>query len=220
MSFYKHKLMKLVEITANKEIATNAYLIEFKKIFDFQPGQVVSLTINGHDPRMYSIASGNDEYTLKILYDIKPDGELTPLLKHLKAGDFIKVSGPIGNFSTDDQPAYWIANGTGIAPFYSMFRSGLGKDKTLIHGGRTRNSFYFQDEFSGYFHEKYIRCASKDEGAGLFSGRLTTYLKEQNHLPANQKYYLCGSPEMVVEVRDILISKHIPFGNIIAEIYF
>lgn len=34
------------------------------------------------------------------------------------------------------------------------------------------------------------------------------------------KYYLCGSADMVVEARDILISKGIPFGNIISEIYF
>ena len=212
--------MKVVEIAENKEIAPNAYVIEFKRPFHFQPGQVVSLSINGHDPRMYSIASGNTEDIVKILYDIKPDGELTPILRQLKKGDFIKVSEPAGKFSGDDEPGYWIANGTGIAPFYSMFRSGLAAGKTLIHGGRTRNSFYFQDEFQPYFLDKYIRCASKDHGNGLYPGRLTSYVKEQNNLPTNQKYYLCGSPEMVVEVRDILISKHIPFGNIIAEIYF
>ena len=33
-------------------------------------------------------------------------------------------------------------------------------------------------------------------------------------------YYLCGSADMVVEVRDILIGKGIPFGHIISEIYF
>lgn len=212
--------MKIVEITGNNEIAPNAYVIEFKRIFNFQAGQVASLSINGHEPRMYSIASGNNEETIKILYDIKPDGELTPLLKNLKNGDSIKVSGPIGKFLGDDKPGFWIANGTGIAPFYSMFRSGLADGKTLIHGGRTRNSFYFQDEFALYFKDRYIRCASQDKGQGLFPGRLTNYIREQNNLPTNQKYYLCGSPEMVVEVRDILISKHIPFGNIIAEIYF
>jgi len=31
---------------------------------------------------------------------------------------------------------------------------------------------------------------------------------------------LCGSSGMVVEVRDILIDRGIPFGNITAEIYF
>ncbi len=31
---------------------------------------------------------------------------------------------------------------------------------------------------------------------------------------------LCGNAEMVVEVRDLLISRGIPFGQIRAEIYF
>ena len=51
-------------------------------------------------------------------------------------------------------------------------------------------------------------------------GRLTDWLREQSFLPTELKYYLCGSPEMVVEVRDILISRHIPFGQIISETYF
>ncbi len=34
------------------------------------------------------------------------------------------------------------------------------------------------------------------------------------------KYYLCGSAEMVVDTRDILIRKGVPFDQIISEIYF
>jgi ferredoxin--NADP+ reductase len=33
-------------------------------------------------------------------------------------------------------------------------------------------------------------------------------------------YYLCGKALMVVEVRDLLISRGIPFENILSEIYF
>ena len=41
-----------------------------------------------------------------------------------------------------------------------------------------------------------------------------------NFLPVDRKYYLCGSAEMVVGTRDILISKNVPYDAIIAEIYF
>jgi len=66
----------------------------------------------------------------------------------------------------------------------------------------------------------YIRCCSQEEGPGLYPGRLTAYLKDLKTLPTAQMYYLCGSAEMVVETRDILISKGIPFANILSEIYF
>nr|NQU89377.1 oxidoreductase [Bacteroidota bacterium] len=54
----------------------------------------------------------------------------------------------------------------------------------------------------------------------VFHGRITKWLSEAESLPINRKYYLCGSAEMVVEVRDILIEKNVPYGNIVAEIYF
>ncbi len=39
-------------------------------------------------------------------------------------------------------------------------------------------------------------------------------------LPLNEKYYLCGNPLMVNEVRDLLIERGIPFDNILSEIFF
>jgi ferredoxin--NADP+ reductase len=213
--------MEVLEIISNKQITPEAYILEIPRTFNFQPGQVINIYIDGFAPRMYSIASGINDNSLRILYDIKPDGEITPRLKEYKKGDRIKISGPLGKFSCDDNPGYWIANGTGIAPFYSMFRSGLATGKVLIQGARTRDSFYFQDEFLQYFQNgNYIRCSSVEKDDAFYNSRLTLYLKEQNNLPVNQKYYLCGSTEMVVETRDILIFKGIPFGNIMAEIYF
>lgn len=90
----------------------------------------------------------------------------------------------------------------------------------LIHGGRYIHSFYFEDEFKDELGENYIRCCSQDSGKGIYHGRLTQWLKECRNLPANRKYYLCGSPEMVVETRDILIEKGINYDQIVAEIYF
>jgi ferredoxin/flavodoxin---NADP+ reductase len=210
-----------VEIISNTSIAPLAYLLEFKRIFDFLPGQVIKISLNEQAPRMYSLASGNNENTIKILYDIKPGGELTPRLSNLKKGDMISISQPFGEFLCDTSPCYWIAQGTGIAPFYSMFCSGLGQGKILIQGGRKQETFYFREEFMKFFEsENYICCSSLKETGNFYLGRLTDYLKKQNNLPAHLKYYLCGSAEMVIEVRDILISKNVPFGNIIAEIYF
>jgi len=39
-------------------------------------------------------------------------------------------------------------------------------------------------------------------------------------IPADIKYYLCGKALMVVETRDILIERGVPFSNILSEIYF
>jgi ferredoxin--NADP+ reductase len=208
------------KVLSNKEIAPNVYLLSLPRVISFEPGQVVRLKINENEPRLYSIASGKNDDEIKILYDIKPEGKVTPLIRNLTRGDTIGISEAFGNFVDQGKQACWIASGTGIAPFYAMFKSGLGEGKTLIHGGRDKNSFYFHDEFLPYFKDHYIRCCSRENGDGFYSGRITKYLSEQKFLPAGQKYYLCGGAEMVVEVRDLLISKNIPFANIVAEIYF
>ena len=214
-------LLSEVVVDGNNEIATGVFILTFRRTFDFIPGQVIGICLSESDePRLYSIASGNSDDQVQILYNIKPTGKLTPPLARAKAGDVIFVSPPFGSYFGNAEPAWWISSGTGIAPFYSMFRSGLGKDKVLLHGGRFRESFYFEDEFLPVLGKNYIRCCSRESGEDIFSGRLTAYLSQHTNLPTNIKYYLCGSAEMVVDARDILISKGIPFGNIVSEIYF
>ncbi len=213
--------LKEYRILANDEIAPGVFLLKYERDFSFVAGQVVALAMQPNDtPRMYSIASGTGDTDIWILYDIRPHGQLTPNLSQLKKGDSIFASPPSGNFYGSALPSVWIASGTGIAPFVSMWRSGLCKDKTLIHGGRFLHSFYFENEFKDALGSNYIRCCSQQSGEGVYHGRLTRWLQEKPDMPADRKYYLCGSAEMVVDTRDILIGKNIPYDSILAEIYF
>lgn len=134
-------------------------------------------------------------------------------------GDKLLVSEPYGSFLGTNDAAWWIATGTGIAPFYSMFRSGNDTQKKLIHGVSHLNQFYFEDELEWSLGENYIRCCSQESSCNVFPGRVSKYLAEISDFP-DAKFYLCGSPLMVVEVRDLLISKGVAFENILAEIYF
>jgi ferredoxin/flavodoxin---NADP+ reductase len=209
-----------VKIIEHKVIAKDVFEIRFPKIFSFRAGQVIDLIADGSPSRIYSIASGEEDDYLAILFDVKTDGKVTPVLGKMNKGDKISISQPYGNFTCNTEAAFWIASGTGIAPFYAMFRSALCVNKTLIHGGRKIASFYYQNDFLPVLGKNYVRCCSQEKGEGLFEGRLTEFIKNLEFLPPTQKYYLCGSAEMVIEVRDILISRNIPFSNILAEIYF
>jgi ferredoxin/flavodoxin---NADP+ reductase len=210
------------KVIENIEIASNVFLLSLERHFDFIPGQVVGIHFKpAQDARLYSIASGSNDKVLKILFNIQPGGTLTPYLAKCRKDDILYVSTPFGWFTCSrEEPAWWIASGTGIAPFASMYYSGQGDNKILIHGGRTTDSFYFQKDFLQGMHGRYIRCCSGEEKEGFYHGRLTSYLKEADDLPVTQTYYLCGRVEMVVAVREILIKKEIPYQNILSEIYF
>lgn len=207
-------------ITNNEEVAPDIHVISFKRSFDFKPGQVVKIGVDTeHPPRIYSICSGNAEDEVRILFNIKSDGFLTPKMGGMIPGDKIMVSKPYGSFLGTHDAAWWIATGTGLAPFYSMLCSGMDGDKKLIHGVAQLNQFYFEDELESVLNANYVRCCSQESSCDVFPGRVTKYLSEIKTFP-DVKFYICGSPIMVVEVRDLLIEKGVPYDNILAEIYF
>lgn len=209
------------EVVANKELAEGAYLISFKRDFEFLAGQVVALGVDPQlAPRLYSIASGESDELIDILYTEKSDGELTPLLSTLRAGDKIMVSNPFGTFTEVTNDAIYIAAGTGIAPFMSKIKSNKGKNPTLIHGVSFPEYFYFSEYHYENLGRNYIQCCSRCYNDDFFQGRVTDFLKQWKNIDPNKKYYLCGSAEMVVDTRDVLISRGVPFSNINAEIYF
>jgi len=216
----QEELMQVSTVKVDR-IGPNGYQLTTVRPFEFIPGQVVKLT-SDHSlaPRLYSIASGNKETTLKFLFDLKTDGELTPLLSKLMPGDKIWMSKPFGEFTCDNEPAVWVASGTGIAPFLSMAFSGNTNNKKLIHGGRNEENFFFKNELRDLLGDGYIQCLSGPEREGIFHGRTTDYLKTDKNISLSLKYYLCGNPEMVVDTRDILLARGIAYENIHAEIYF
>lgn len=210
-----------VTVTGNQEISTGVHLIFWKRTHDFHPGQVVKITTDPEiTPRIYSICSGNYDPEISVLFNVKEDGLLTPRLAGIITGMKIFTTKPYGSFKDGKKPAWWIATGTGIAPFYSMFRSGISENKILIHGARRLNQFYFEDELEWKMGSRYIRCCSHEQSCNILPGRITKYLEEINNLPTNINYYLCGKSLMVVELRDLLISRGVPYQNILAEIYF
>ena len=222
MSFErKRKKLNPVGVINLLEISSDVYYLKLERTFDFIPGQVIALAMQpDSDPRLYCIASGIDDNYIGILFDINPAGELTPQLASLKVGEIVFVSDPFGKFNCLPDRAVWIATGTGIAPFISMGRSGRTHEVQLIHGARYINSFFFSALFMTELSGNYFRFCTAETGDGVIDGRLTDYLRNKDDLSTDIKYYLCDSSQMVIDVREILLSKGIPFDHIIAEIYF
>ena len=217
----RQQTLSPVQISAVVEISPGAYLLSFSRNFPFTAGQVLKIALGENEmPRMYSICSGESDPDITILFNVKPEGSLTPHLSHCKPGDILFTSLPLGSFTSDNLPAWWIATGTGIAPYYSMLRSGLHHEKRVLHGVRQLNQFYFEKEWNEHLGSNYIRCCSREKDGKVFPGRVTDYLMQLEELPRGIKYYLCGNGLMVVEVRDLLIERGVPFTNIISEIYF
>ncbi|WP_430935922.1 ferredoxin--NADP reductase [Saccharicrinis sp. 156] len=208
-------------VTSVNEITPGYFTLEFERKFNFIPGQVVAVSLNlQDDPRLYSIASGNQKENMRILFDVYPEGLLTPPLSAANPGDIVLVSEPFGKFTPSATEEWWIATGTGIAPFISVLESGQSIPQKFLHGSRTLDGFLFQDFFKEKLADNYLRFCTQETGDDVIEGRLTHWLNDQDQLPKDMKYFLCGNPDMVVDVRDIVLSKGVDFDHIMAEIYF
>jgi ferredoxin--NADP+ reductase len=213
--------LRPVTLSFTEEIASGIYLMGFRRDFDFTAGQVIGVALEETGARrLYSICSGEEEEEIRILYNVVDEGYLTPRLSDCETGDTLWITGARGEFICQEEEAVWIAAGTGIAPFYSMLRSGQAAGKFLLHGDRYLEQFHFYDEFTRSLGSSYIRCCSGEEAEGVYPGRVTSWLREHPLPGEGMKYYLCGSAEMVVETRDILIAAGVAFDRIVSEIYF
>lgn len=187
---------------------------------DFRAGQL--LTVHGPDvlaDRTYTIASGEREDTLTILYRLMPAGVLTPRLADLRAGDHLEVSAPYGEFTLRDpaRPIVFIATGTGIAPAVAFHRTYPGLDLTILHGVRTAADLFYRDELSA--GGRYHACVSGEAAPDCFHGRVTA-CSAGLAFPPHAHFYLCGANEMFYEMRDLLQARAIPLANVFTEAYY
>lgn len=186
---------------------------------EFRAGQL--LTIHGrevYEDRNYTIASGERDAVLQILYRLIPNGVLTPRLAALREGDDLDISAPCGEFVLRDRtrPIVFIATGTGIAPCRSYLRTYPDLNLTVLHGVRTMEDLFYREEFSGV---SYHPCLSADPRAGFFHGRVTDFSRSFI-FPPDAHFYLCGANEMFYEMRDLLSARGIHPAALFTEAYY
>ena len=157
-------------------------------VFDFKPGQFVTLDLPIHEKtnkrwRSYSIASAPDGTNIIELVIVLLEGGLgtTYLFNEIKEGSTLTLRGPVGVFTlpeTLDKDLYLICTGTGIAPFRSMVhyihqQKIAHKNIHLIFGCRKITDRLYGQELKAleslennfYYHPVFSREESTPDGA-------------------------------------------------------
>ena len=203
---------------------------------------MIGLPVNGKPLlRAYSIASANYEESLEF-YSIKvPEGPLTSRLQHLKPGDRIIVGRkPTGTLVQDNllpgRNLYLLATGTGLAPFLSVIKDPASYQRfervVLVHGCRYVAELAFQDrilnelpgdEFLGedvtaklLYYPTVTREPFRNQGritALLEAGKLEADLGLAPLDPQHDRVMICGSPEMLADLKRFLDGRGFIEGN-------
>ncbi|MBI4724726.1 MAG: ferredoxin--NADP reductase [Rhodomicrobium sp.] len=191
--------------------------------------------------RAYSMANANYDDVLEFFSIKVPDGPLTSRLQFVEPGDAILVGKKtVGTLILDNlldgETLYLLATGTGLAPFLSIIRDPKAYERfnkiVLIHGCRNISDLAYrnwlskdlpQDEFIGEEVRKkliYYPAVTREpfENRGritdlILSGKLSADLGLRALDPSIDRVMLCGSPDMLLDLGRILVTKGFVEGS-------
>lgn len=200
--------------------------------FEYLAGQFIQVCVPGETGeilRSYSLSSAPHQTKLELCVKLLPDGVGSNFFRALKPGDQINFYGPVGRFTVQseiDSPLVFVATGSGLAPVMSMLSEVLqnraySAPVSLLFGVRTQVDIFWQDrlqalaaQFPNFSHT--ITLSQPDLDWAGQTGRVTSHL---TNLPKAAHYFLCGSGEMVTEVRNYLVAAGEPATSIHFEIF-
>lgn len=226
------------QVLENKKINDKFHHLKFKlegDPFDFQTGQFVVLKVGDGLLRDYSVASTPSLLPYwEMIVDVTPGGPGTTYLKTLKVGEIVETTSPRGIFIVEDDGSETVilgATGCGIASIKPMAEEILQenpqREVCLFWGLRFNNEIFLEKIFKGW-KEKYPNfnfevVLSKPETSWEGkSGHITECIKELAGKGSKDKVsvYLCGSSQMISDVKQSLAEINFPHDKIYFEKYF
>jgi ferredoxin--NADP+ reductase len=211
--------------------------------FRFRNGQFTMVGLGGTKPlvRAYSMASPNHEDHLEFFSIKVPGGPLTSRLQNIRQGDQVVVGQkPTGTLVLDDllpgKTLYLLATGTGLAPFLSLIRDFETYERferiVLMHGCRFIADLAYSDYldrvlpedevFGELARQKLVYYPSVTREPFRHVGRITHHLLRPEFFaevglaplsPAGDRVMLCGSPQMICDLRGLIEGLGFKEGN-------
>jgi len=213
----------------------------------FESGQYMTIGVFADGKlvqRPYSVASaprvaGSEGYEFYVR--LVPIMRFTTLLWRLPLGHEMRMIGPKGRFllEPDDHRTHlFVSTGTGIAPFISMMRETLAERQprrvVMLNGCSYVDELGYRDpleawQADGTYPVTYIPTISRPEdprNAGWTgrTGRVEAVVEsvcQDLHLrPERTVVYICGNPEMIINVESLLMARGFPEFHVKKELYW
>ena len=204
------------------------------KPLSFSPGQYATLQLTPDHIRPYSMASLCNDEELEFHIRRVPDGRVTNyVFDHLKPGDAVRVSGPLGTAylrTRHEGPLLCVAGGTGLAPTLSIVRGAIAAHMNnpirLYFGVRSPQDIYGLDQLKVLqtLHpalELNVIVTTDDDGhSGRRTGLVTEAIAEDIPDFQGWRAYVCGAPPMVEATAALLRQRHMDEKQIHADAFY
>jgi ferredoxin/flavodoxin---NADP+ reductase len=191
--------------------------------------------------RAYSLVSANYEEELEFFSIKVADGPLTSRLQHLREGDPILVSRKAtGTLVLDNlshgRNLYLLGTGTGLAPFLSIIKDPETYERfervVIVHGCRWISELAYGDLIANVMpndelvgesvREKLVYYPTVTREPFRHNGRISLLMTNGKLFedvglppmdPQSDRFMLCGSPQMLADIKAILKAEHFVEGN-------
>lgn len=198
-------------------------------IGDYEAGQFGRLGLMIDDEiigRPYSFVSSPDEDFYEFYSIDVAEGQLSPRLAQLKAGDHIYLGKKANGFlvlseipEADD--LWMLSTGTGIGPFLSILKTQRPWERfkkcVLVHAVRTAAELTYQPLIESFKQQhpdqfEYVPFVSREKTDYALPGRIPAAIKNGklekragvNIEDGKSQIMLCGNPDMVKDAREML----------------
>jgi ferredoxin-NADP reductase len=201
------------------------YNLEFESLvgnFKYHPGQFLHLAMDSNydgsgqwpESRCFSMQSNPDESKIRISYAVK--GNYTRQMeKNLKVGSEIWLKLPYGNLFTQNHNkvnTVFIAGGTGITPFLSLFTHHSFRNFVNPHiylGFRSKSYNIYNDDLTR-LDSSFIKIYYEDSDGLIDIDRIFSIYN-------NSTYFISGPPLMISFFKKSLIDKGLNPANILTD---
>lgn len=227
MAIVKKYLAKVISI---KNSIEGIYTLEFESLdkpFKYSSGQFLHLAIDSDydgsgqwpDSRCFSMQSNPDEKIIRITYAIK--GNYTQLMKQrLSIGSKVWLKLPFGDLFSQPhskENTVFIAGGTGITPFLSLFNSLLFATYSypvLYAGFRSENLNLYCDELklAKDINSQFKIIAVYQDLEGTLN--IEKIYKASS---LNSTFFISGPPVMIRSFKQKLIENNVLQSNILTD---
>ena len=228
MAIIKKYLAKVADI---KNPLQDIFTVTFTsdKQFHYLPGQFLHLALDEYDgvgqwpdSRCFSMQSKPEEENIKITYAAK--GKFTSrMAKELKVGKEVWLKMPYGDIfqrGHDKNNCVFIAGGTGVTPFLSLFNSAGFNDyiNPKIYLG-------FRSKAHNIYETELIFVQLRENSEGLCEIK-TIYEDVAGILDINtihdecgnySTYFISGPPIMIKNFKKYLIENSVSVNNVITD---
>lgn len=223
MAIVKKYKVKVIGLKKNNEDLYAIDLLSLGKSFKYEPGQFLHLALEQYDPssawpesRCFSMQSNEDEDHIRLTYSVK--GDFTNKMSELiNVGTELWIKLPFGDLFTQDhkkENTVFIAGGTGITPFLSLFTSSRFSDYSDPHlyaGFRNKqvNLYNSEIEKAKEINPSFtVNYLYQDQKGVIDIARIL------EKCSIDSSFFISGPPLMIKHFKKYLIENGVPENHV------